>query len=259
MVQDTATPIPPPAVALDEAVPAYKAIQKFILDLIRGPDYGPGDRIPSERALAEQLGKNRMTVRKAIDGLVAQGLLERNSTSGTRIPMPRVMRPIDARTSLGITRIIQSGGSVAGNKLLHFEQTRASAQVAEHLQIKEGSEIVMFRRLWTVNDTPCCIETSHIPLGLVPGLAAEDLMAGQSLYGLLRDRYGIGTVTGERQISVAAGSDMEARLLGLPAGSACLLLRLEVYDEQGRPVEYMRSVNHPGLVMFKTSKAEMTD
>ncbi|MFT3761408.1 MAG: GntR family transcriptional regulator [Pseudoxanthomonas sp.] len=243
---------------LDESLPVYKAIQGFILDLIGGPDYGPGDRIPSERALAEQLGKNRMTVRKAIDALVGQGLLERNSTSGTRIPLPRVTRPIDARNSLGITRIIQSGGSTAGNKLLHFEQTHASPQVAEHLKVEEGSEIVMFRRLWTVNDTPCCIETSHIPLDLVPGLAAEDLMAGQSLYALLRERYEIGTVTGERQISVATGSEMETRMLDLPPGSACLLLRLEVYNEKGRPIEYMRSVNHPKLVMFKTSKAEMT-
>ncbi len=246
------------APVLDESIAAYKAIQNFIQAMIEGPDYGPGDRIPSERALAEQLGKNRMTVRKAIDGLVALGLLERNSTSGTRIPQARVTRPIEARSSLGITRIIESGGSIAGNKLLHFEQTRASAQVAEHLHVKEGSEIVMFRRLWTVNETPCCIETSYIPLDLVPGLAAEDLMAGQSLYGLLRDRYGIGAVTRERQISVATGSEMEAGLLALPSGAPCLLLRLVVYNEQGRPIEYMRSVNHPKLVMFKTSGGENT-
>lgn len=245
------------AAAKGKAVPAYRAIQDYLMELIKSEDYGPGDRIPSERDLAEQLGKNRMTVRKAIDGLVLMGQLERNSTSGTRIPLPQVTRPINARNSLGITRIIQSGGGVPGNKLLHFELTRAGAQVAQHLQIAEGSEIVMFRRLWTVNDTPCCIETSHLPADIVPGLAAEDLMAGQSLYGLLKSRYDIGTVTGERQIGVASCSEMEARLLGLPVGSACLLLRLEVYDVDGRPVEYMRSVNHPQLVMFKTSQAEM--
>jgi GntR family transcriptional regulator len=34
----------------------------------------------------------------------------------------------------------------------------------------------MFRRLWTANDIPVCIETSHLPLALVPDLAAQDLM-----------------------------------------------------------------------------------
>ena len=246
-----------PQIELDDSLPAYRAIQHYIQEMIDGQDFEPGDRIPSERALAEQLGKNRMTVRKAIDGLVSMGLLERHSTSGTRIPRPSVTRPIDAKTSLGITRIIQSGGSTAGNKLLHFEQRRATAHVAEHLHIPEGSEIVMFRRLWTVNETPCCLETSHIPADLVPGLAAEDLMAGQSLYALLRERYGIAAVIGERQISVASGSEMEARQLNLLPSAACLMLRLVVYNDVGRPIEYLRSVNHPKLVMFKTASADI--
>ncbi|WP_436356353.1 GntR family transcriptional regulator [Brevundimonas sp. CEF1] len=241
---------------LDATVPAYLAIRKYVLELISGPDFGPGDHIPSERTLAERLGKNRMTVRKAIDGLIAEGLLERNSTNGTRVPLPSVARPIDARSSLGISRIIQSGGGAPGNKLLHFEQARASAKVAEQLHIREGEDIVMFRRLWTVNDRPFCIETSHLPLALVPDLAAEDLMAGQSLYGLLRDRYDIGAVSGEREISVASASEMEARLLGLADGAAGLLLRLVVYAEDGRPLEYMRSMNHPQLVVFRTQHAE---
>jgi GntR family transcriptional regulator len=238
-------------------MPAYRQIQNYIQDLVAGPDYGPGDRIPSERMLAEQLGRNRMTVRKAIEGLITLGLLERNGTSGTRIPAPRVTRPIDAFASQGIRRIIQAGGGTAGNKLLHFEQARASAKVAGRLKLAEGADIVVFRRLWTANDTPVCIETSHLPLDLVPDLAAQDLMAGASLYSLLHTRYGIGAMRGEREIGVANCSEMEARLLDLTPGTACLSLQLSVQDETGRPVEFMRSVNHPKLVIFKTSQAEM--
>lgn len=242
---------------LDPSVPAYRQIQSHIQELIAGPDYGPGDRIPSERMLADQLGRNRMTVRKAIDGLIAMGLLERHSTSGTRIPVPRVTRPIDAFASQGIRRIIQAGGGTAGNKLLHFEQARASAKVAARLKLEEGADIVMFRRLWTASDTPICIETSHLPLALVPDLAAQDLMAGESLYSMLHNRYGIGQMRGEREIGVAACTEMEGRLLDLSPGTACLSLQLLVQDDKGRPVEFMRSVNHPKLVVFKTSQADM--
>lgn len=238
--------------------PAYKQIQNYLQELLAGPDYGPGDRIPSERALAEQLGRNRMTVRKAIDGLVTMGMLERNSTSGTRIPTPRVTRPIDAFASQGIRRIIQSGGGTPGNKLLHFEQSRASTKVASRLKVDEGAEIVMFRRLWTANDTPVCIETSHLPLSLVPDLAAQDLMAGESLYSLLHNRYGIGEMRGEREIGVVNCTEMEARLLDLDVGTACLCLQLQVSDETGRPIEFMRSVNHPKLVVFKTTQTNMS-
>jgi len=236
-------------------VPVYRQIEQHIRDLINGPDYAPGDRVPSERTLAETLGANRMTVRKAIDALVAQGLLERHSTSGTRIRLPLVTRPTDARTSLGITRLIQSGGGTPGNKLLHFQEQRATGRIAERLHLTEGAPITMIRRLWTVDGTPFCIETSHLPTERVPDLAAEDLTAGQSLYALLRNRYGITTVGAERIIGVATCTDMEVRLLDLPLNSPCLLLRLVVVDQDRQPIEYMTSVNHPQLVVFKTDDA----
>lgn len=235
----------------------YRAIQEHLRALIAGPDTGPGDRIPSERALAEQLGANRMTVRKAIDGLVAQGVLERNGTSGTLVAAPRVRRPVEGNTSTGIARIVQSTGGTPGNRLLHFEEAPASASVAGRLQLSEGEAVVLFRRLWTVDAQPFCIETSHLPARLVPGLAAEDLVAGQSLYALLRSRYGLGPLTGEREIGVASCGEMEARLLDLTLGAACLLLRLVSFDTEGQPVEYTRSVNHPQRVVFRSRKSDV--
>jgi len=231
-------------------------IQHRLQELIGGPEYSPGDRVPSERTLAEQLGVNRMTVRKAIDQLVQMGLLERNGTSGTRIPLPQVTRPMESAPSLGITRIIRSGGGAPGNRLLHFEQARAAGKIAARLQVPEGTELVVFRRLWTVNDTPFCIETSHLPAELVPDLHAEDLTAGQSLYELLKTRYGTQATSIERLIGVAFCSEMEARLLRLRPDNPALLLRLVAFDQNGRPLEYMTSINHPQLVVFKTAKAE---
>jgi GntR family transcriptional regulator len=241
-----------------DAVPAYKQIQKYLQELIAGPDYGPGDRIPSERALAEQLGRNRMTVRKAVEGLVAQGLLERHSTSGTRVPAPRVTRPIDSFSLSGFHRIVQAGGGTAASKLLHFEQGHASSKVASRLKLADGADVVTFRRLWTANDTPVCIETTHLPLSLVPDLAAEDLMAGGSLYDLFRDRYGIaGPIHGERELGIVDCSEMEGRLLDLLPGTPCLSLQMLVEDHNNRPIEFTRSINHPNLVVFKTVKVEI--
>lgn len=241
--------------AAKPAKPIYVAIEEHVLEMLAGPDVSPGDRIPSERALAVQLGANRMTVRKAIDRLVDRGALERNGTSGTRVPQPQVARPIDVRTSLGITRIIQGGGAAPGNKLLHFGQATASERVASRMHLAVGAEMVMFRRLWTVNDVPFCIETSYLPADRFADLVAEDLTAGQSLYGLLRERYGVAATIGDREIGLGACTDLEARLLGLPPAAPALVLRLVANDAEGRPVEYMKSVNHPQLVVFRTSAA----
>ncbi len=235
-------------------LPLYLSIQQYVQALIEGPDYGPGDNIPSERLLAERLGANRMTVRKAIDRLVAMGLLERNSTSGTRIPPPRITRPLDPRTSLGISRLIQISGGEPGSRLLAFDTRPADIAVAARLGVPEGTQMVVIRRLWTVDATPFCIETSHLAAARVPGLSADDLAAGQSLHTLLRERYGIGAFSGEREIGVVRCSEAEATLLRLATCDAALVLRLINSDGAGRPVEYLRSINHPQLVLFRTSR-----
>ncbi len=239
-------------------LPIYRAIQQRLQEMIAGPDFAPGDRVPSERDLAERFRANRMTVRKAVEGLVALGLLERAGTAGTRVAMPVVTRPVEGPAGAGIARIVQSEGGTPGNKLLHFEVAHASAKMAKRLGVAEGAELVVLRRLWTVNAVPFCVETSTLAADRVPGLAAEDLTAGQSLYGLLRARYGIEAASGERIISLANCTDMEARLLHLKPGAPALLLRLLMLDAKGRPIEYMTSLNHPQLVAFKTAKAEMT-
>lgn len=235
----------------------YMQVEDYVLNLISRPDFAPGDRVPSERMLAETLGINRMTVRKAIDKLVERNVLERNGTSGTRLPRPQVTRPIDVRSSLGITRIIRDAGGTPGNKLLHFGEAQATESIASRLKIPVGAELVMFRRLWTANDLPFCIETSYLPAARFPDLIAENLVAGQSLYTLLAEVHGVTTGATDREISVGTSTDLEARLLRIAPGSPTLVLRLVAHDQHGVPFEYMKSVNHPHNVVFRTTATEM--
>ena len=228
-------------------IPVYLQVQRFIEEIIDSAEYGPGDHIPSERALAIQLNVNRLTVRKAIDRLVSCGRLERNSTNGTRIPVPRLLRSADTSS---LTRVIQLNGGTPSNRLLHFELTKARDSIASHLAIPVGSDVVLIRRLWRVDDTPICIETSYIPAEYVPGLDAEDLTAGQSLYSLLKERYGIDAVSSARIISIHVPTSFEEQALKLSPHLSTLLIRVVVADANGRPIEYMQSVNHPIHVNF---------
>ncbi|MBE0578780.1 GntR family transcriptional regulator [Devosia sp.] len=235
-------------------VPVYLQVQRFIEDLIEGADYGPGDHIPSERALADQLDVNRLTVRKAIDRLVSHGRLERNSTNGTRIPEPRLNRHVEPSPNFGsLTRAIQLNGGKPSSKLLHFELAKAKDSIASNLAIPVDDDILVIRRLWRVDDVPIIIETSYIPAATVPGLGAEDLIAGQSLYEILRERYGIVAATSNRTISVHVPTSFEEATLMLPPHSSTLLMRLIVEDANRRPIEYVRSVNHPVHVNFQTA------
>ena len=90
------------------AIRVYEKAQQHILEMIEGPDYAAGDRIPSERELSERFGISRMTMRKAIDRLALKGLIERRGTSGTYIPVPVIKRPLISRMfSQGISQIVR--------------------------------------------------------------------------------------------------------------------------------------------------------
>lgn len=230
----------------------YQKVEEHIRDLLKSTDYAPGDRLPSERDLAGTLGVNRLTVRRAVNNLIRAGLLEGNGTSGTRVASPKMVRRVDVYQSVGIHRVITGLGGAPSNKLLHFQIGTAGSKIADRLKIDEGDEVIIVRRVWSIDGTPFCIETSHLVSHLVPGLTADDLVAGQSLYALLSSRYGIETVNAERTITVAQVNDLEGRLLDVPPGTAVLALKLLVETRDKQPIEYMSSINNPKLVVFRT-------
>lgn len=232
----------------------YEHAQQFILEMINGPDLCAGDRIPSERELAEKFSISRMTIRKAIDRLVDKGFLIRKGTSGTFIPSPVIMRPIDAQMyPYSISDMVIKSGGVPGSKLLFFEKQKAQPRIAEQLNIKVGAPLIVIRRLRLMDDIPFCVETAHLPAEHVPGLAADDLIAEPSLYALLLRRYGIEMGAGQGTISVSTATAEETLLLKLRKDAPSLIFHALTKDKQGRPIEYLTSVNHPQLVVFETA------
>lgn len=169
------------------SVRLFEKAQLHVLEIIEGKDYVGGERIPSERDLAETLGIHRMTVRKAIDRLVDQGVLERRGTSGTYIPEPVIKRPIiGSAFPHSISDIVHQCGGTPGIRLVYFEQLAAKSRFAERLKIKLGDSLILIKRMRTINSMAFCVKTTFLPEVRVPGLAADDLIHDQSLF--MKDR-----------------------------------------------------------------------
>jgi len=231
--------------------PAYLRAQRAILDMLAGPDHPPAARIPSERALAERFAISRMTVRHAVENLVRQGVLERDSTSGTRVARAGVVRNLAARAT-SLSQIIERTGAVPTSRLLRFEAARADHATAAALMLPRGARVIMLLRQRMADGTPFCLETSYLPAARVPGLAAADFLPSTSLYALLESRYGIHPARRRGRIQVATVGAEDADLLGLPAGASVLEYSAVVFDAAGRPLERVMSLNHPQRVVFIT-------
>jgi GntR family transcriptional regulator len=230
-------------------------VQHTIRGMVERGEYASGDRIPSERELAEEMGISRMTIRRALDELVRAGLLERRSTSGTYVREASVVRRVGVGSTLGLTQLLEQEGAAAGSRLLSFHIEPASRQIAAQLDVPAGVAVVRLRRLRLANDEPFCVETSYLPRARVPNLAADDIAGQGSLYALLSARYGIEIGSSDEVLSVTRVDADDASALGLVPHDSALLLRATTRDTNGQPIEYLHSVNHPDRVAFRTVSA----
>ncbi len=193
----------------------------------------PGARLPGERELSVRLGVARMTLRRAVDGMVADGLVERRHGSGTYV----CPRPV-TRT-LGLTSFsedMRQRGLSPHSRLLSMEQAGATAAVAEYLRVDPGTPVLRFERLRCGSGLPFAVETVWMPARYVPGLGAEDLEG--SLYELLGRRYGIVTATAQVTLEPVLPDPRSAELLEIGPTQPCLKIRMVDQDAARRTIMF---------------------
>ncbi|MDP2964839.1 MAG: GntR family transcriptional regulator [Pelolinea sp.] len=232
--------------------PLYLQIEEALRDMIDGIEYEPGDQIPSEREIAEKLKASRMTVRRAVEMLTAQGYLERRSTSGTYVSEPKVIRTFTPGSVQSLTRQIQGKGGAAGSKLLSFDEIPAPAKVAKYLRLRSGSPVYIIQRLRLTSGFPFCIETSYLPKEIFNELSKGDVSSQNSLYDYLKQRYGIIPARSTDKLKITWPTEQEVELLGLSMNDPVLYFRSVVFNSDGLPFEFVKSINHPQRVAFQS-------
>ena len=223
----------------DSSVPIYSQVEQMVMDMIESGRLSAGQRVPSEREIAERLGISRMTVRAGISNLVAEGYLYSVPGKGTFVFSPKVRQDLLELTSF--TEDMRNRGLKPGARLLGIGVTdQASETVYRALELPGEEDVVCVRRLRTADEEPMCLETSYLPKNRVPWLPEEDLESG-SLYRALED-HGIELIRAEEHLEATVVRETESNLLTLPVGSPALLIERTMYTEGDRPIEYVKSL-----------------
>jgi GntR family transcriptional regulator len=206
-------------------VPKHQQLREILLDLIDGSTTEAP--IPSERDLAKQYGVARMTVRQAVESLVAEGRLFKVAGKGTFVAGPKV--DLQARlTSFGeeMTR----RGMAPSTTVLTFGRVEASGHLARELSTDTGDALVYLKRLRYADGSPMCVERAWLPEKLVAGLADEP--PPDSVYATLSLRYGLLPDWGEDVIEAAVADSEVASLLHVKPGSPVLHIERHSYAGQ---------------------------
>jgi GntR family transcriptional regulator len=219
------------------AVPLYIQIAEGLISQVESGELAPGDQLPPERELSEKLEVNRMTLRRALRVLEAQGLLVRKQGVGTFIAAPKIDRPVD--TIYRFTRGMQSRGYTPGTRLISCEQAFAEAALARELALPVSAPVFRILRLRTVNQEPVLLESYTIPARLFPGLDLHDLES-RSIYEVMESEYGVTIAGAHQSFEPVVASTFEAELLGVHLGAPLMLERRVSFDKDSRPVEFGR-------------------
>lgn len=196
----------------------------------------PGQAIPSERELMAIYGVSRGTVRKAIDGLVADGLLERTHGLGTFAVRPR----LESRLHLAsFSQDMRRRGLHPSTRLISVGSAVPPAPIAQALELQPGETAWRIVRVRLADDSPVAHEDGWYPVGLLPGLDRHDIAAG-SLYQIMGSHYGRWVDHAEQTLWGEAADAELARLLLAPQGTPLLVFR-RISTSGGRPIEYVIS------------------
>ncbi len=200
----------------------YLAVHAHLTDLIE-TGLAAGDAVPSERALTEQFGVARMTVRRALDSLVAEGVLVREQGRGTFVAAER------ADFEMRLTTFGEEArrrGMVPGTDVLDSTRVPAARLVAAALGVEPGAAMFYVKRLRTADGAPFSVEESWVPVDVVPHLLADGVP--DSLYGALR-AAGHAPTWGEDTIVAAEATAVELRLLAMRGSRAVMRTRRRTF------------------------------
>jgi GntR family transcriptional regulator len=216
--------------------PLHRQIRDHLLREIEAERLQPGDRLPTEKALAERFSVSRITAQRALNDIAAMGLAERQPGRGSFVKALRIEQDLTALT--GFVEDMKALGLSATAKVVLVEITTASADVADHLGIALGDRIFHIQRVRLANGQPISLDVSYLPEDIGSAVTEENL-EDRPFYSILEDTLGVPLGHGEYILESMEADGPTATHLGVPVKSPILRIERTAFARSDdRPLIY---------------------
>lgn len=208
-------------------IPLYRQLSDLLLARIRGGQYLPGRRIPSEHQLASTFGIGRPTARQAVDLLVRKGLLARRRGAGTFVCESQ--QEVDLFSLDGTSASFRKKGLDVQTRIITPLYLCTPDNDPENPFC--GQAAFFLSRLTRVNDTPVLIENLYLSRPLFGGIEKFDL-EGQSLSTIAEEQFYLQPSGGKQSFHIGYADSRHGKLLGLSTETPILVVKRHLHFPQ---------------------------
>jgi GntR family transcriptional regulator len=221
-------------------LPLYRQVKQILLQRIASGVWRPGDLLPAEPKLGQDLGVSPGTVRKALDELAAEHLVTRQQGRGTF-----VATHTPTSSLFHFFRLVDEQGrrvEPSGRELTR-EQGPATAEERARLELPARARVVRLLRRRQADGQGVLLESIVVPTRFFPDLSAYPGDLPNTLYDLYQRSYGMTVRRVAEWLRAVAVEDPEtAAHLGLEVGAPILEIDRLAYTFDDVPVEWRRSL-----------------
>ncbi|AVK62520.1 GntR family transcriptional regulator [Lactobacillus sp. CBA3605] len=218
----------------------YEAIATSLRQDIKTGKYAPGELMPDQNKLATTFDTTRITIHKAIQLLIIEGMVYSKRGAGTFVRkdfgLKEQRQASQVDRPLGTTRTNQ--GKKVTSKVLELQARLPTAHEAEQLMIDEMDPVYVIRRTRFVDGKIWAYEHTLMPTSIVT--LTRNVLEG-SIYGYLEQVRGMSLAGSHRLISAAKATAEDVEAMAAQLGDPVLVIKQVSYTDDGQPFELSES------------------
>ena len=230
--------------------PLYFKIEMDLRKKIMARKYVPGQLLPSERDLMQVYNVSRLTVREAINRLVAQGMVKKKQGKGTFVSEPTTDHMVGSLTSSSEVFLLKN--YVVKTKVIESKVTVPSSEICTKLRLGgcDQEKIFYLERVRYANHKPVAHIKCYLPYGPIENIENIDFSVA-ALYRTLEDYFRLELYEAYEVIEAAGVDGRSAALLELEPGAPVLLNERTAYLKDGSIIEYEKVLYRSDIFKYQ--------
>ena len=225
-------------------------LAKEIHYMLQTQSYLPGDRLPSERILADAFGVQRATIREALNELIQEGVILSAERKGYFMARPRIVKPVNFFADKPMIE------DPHVKYRLHATQSIfADERLSSKMLIPRDTPLQRIVRLCLEDKDPIAVETYYILKETLPSLESVDLKH-HSVTELIESAAQHGIAGNNQKITLVYANDEESRLLKIEDGTPLLKHKGMVYDHKGQLLVFFENILRIDRFVFVRREAQ---